>query len=153
MTQQPSPMERQGALVQELGTVLLASLDPPADWRHVGAAFLPHGTAWAGRFVITAADDAVPGGGDAPFAEGSRIASLLDELQSVSAEEGAPLLSLRLDLSRPEPERIALGSTLNRDRDPGDLDGLGGVDAQVAQRLAERFGLESLPGWVRDLLP
>ena len=39
----PSPMERQGALTRDLATVLLRSLDLTEQWRHVGAAFLPHG--------------------------------------------------------------------------------------------------------------
>ena len=62
---------------------------------------------------------------------------------------------MRLDAERTgeDRNRIALASDLNYDTDPGSFDGVGGVDQEVAARLADRFGCESLPAWVQELLP
>lgn len=157
MTENPppprSPMERQGALLQELAGVLLDALDLPDDWASVGAAFLPHSEGWAARLVITGRDGATSGG-DAPFAEDSQITTLLNALQQASAEQREAFASLRLTASRSieEPERIRLGTDVNYDRDPGSFDGVGGVDQQVARRFVERFGADAAPAWMRDLL-
>lgn len=157
MTENPppprSPMERQGALIQELAGVLLDALDLPDDWASVGAAFLPHGEGWAARLVITGRDGATSGG-DAPFAEDSQITTLLNALQQASAEQREAFASLRLTASRSieEPERIRLGTDVNYDRDPGSFDGLGGIDAHYARRLADRVGAQRLPGWMQELL-
>ncbi|HEX7351097.1 hypothetical protein [Brachybacterium sp.] len=189
MTQTPppprSPMEQQGELLQDLAGVLLASLELPEDWARLGAAFLPHGDRWAGRFVIStrggagcgddaggdaeagsaagaaraAAESAVADGaargGDAVFGPESRVTALLDALQQVTAEQSQACVSCRLQITRTsaEPGRIAVSGDLNYDRDPGSFDGVGGVDADYARRLAVRVGTDRLPGWVRDLLP
>ena len=148
----PSPMERQGALTRDLATVLLSSLDLTEQWRHVGAAFLPHGEEWAGRFVITDRDG-TSRGGDSVFAVDSQVTLLLDALQHCTAEQRQAFVSLRLDATRPpeDPDRIALGADLVYDHDPGDLDGLGGIDAGYARALVGRVGADRVPDWVREL--
>lgn len=154
MTQTPhrSPMERQGELLQDLAGVLLASLDLDEGWVAVGAAFLPHGEGWAGRLVVTDREGTASGG-DAAFAKESQVTTLLDALQRVSAEQSQAFVSCRLEIGRSveEPERISLRSELEHDRDPGSLDGLGGVDAEYARRLVERVGGDRVPAWVREL--
>lgn len=148
-----SPMERQGALIQDLVRVLLSSLDLPDSWARVGAAFIPHGEGWAGRLVIT---DRVgtPGGGDTAFAADSRITLLLDALQQAAAEQRQAFLSFQLEAVRSaeDPERIRLETDMNYDRDPGSFGDLGGVDAAYARRLAAQVGKDQLPGWVQELL-
>ena len=63
------------------------------------------------------------------------------------------MLSMRLDAERvrEDRDRISLGSTMNYDQDPGTFDGVGGVDAEVAGRLVNRFGAGALPGWVEAM--
>lgn len=157
MTQTPpppsAPMERQGALVQDLVGALLSSLELSEDWAAVGAAFIPHGEEWAGRLVITERDGTT-GGGDATFASDSQITLLLDALQHSAAEQEQAFVSLRLEASRSpeEPDRIRLDTDLNYDRDPGSFDGLGAIDAAYAHLLAARVGEDRLPAWVRSLL-
>lgn len=157
MTQTPplpsAPMERQGALVQDLVGVLLSSLELSEDWAAVGAAFIPHGEEWAGRLVITERDGTT-GGGDATFATDSQITLLLDALQQSAAEQEQAFVSLRLEASRSpqDPDRIRLDTDLNYDRDPGSFDGLGAIDAAYAHLLAARVGEDRLPAWVRALL-
>lgn len=151
MTDATSPLERQGDLTRDLATVLLTSLELTESWERVAAAFLPAEDGWAGRIVITDRDGTT-GGGDAPFGPDSQITLLLDALQQATAEQAQPVLSLRLDLERPatDPDRVALSTDLNHDEDPGSFDGLGGIDAQVAARLVERFGAGSLPAWLQE---
>lgn len=157
MTQPPqdelSPLEKQGALIQDLGRALLPSLDLAESWSQVRADFIPDGQGWAGRIVITDLDGTV-GGGDARFAADSQITLLLDGLQQATAEQGQPMLSVRLDAERTgeNRDRIALDSTMNDDQDPGSFDGIGGIDAEVARRFTERFGAEAAPPWMRALL-
>lgn len=155
MTQTPprSPMEQQGEILQDLARTLLGSLELPGTWAAVTAAFLPHGAQWAGRILITDRDGATSGG-DAVFASDSAVTALLDALQEVTAAQSEAVISCRVEATRSgeEPDRIALGSTLNYDRDPGSFDGLGGVDADYARALAERVGPDRLPAWVRALL-
>ena len=157
MTQTPpppsAPMQRQGALIQDLAGVLLSSLDLTESWAAVGAAFIPHGEEWAGRLVITDRDGTTSGG-DATFATDSQIALLLDALQQAAAEQQQAFVSFRMEAGRTEeePERIRLETDMNYDRDPGSFDGLGRVDAAYARLLASRVGEDRLPGWVRELL-
>lgn len=168
-----SPMERQGALLQDLARVLLTSVDLTEQWQKLTAAFIPDGEGWAGRIVVTDLDGA-SSGGDARFATDSQITLLLDAMQKASAEHasaqhaaaragtepapapaGGPFVSLRLDAERTgeDRDRIALSSDLNYDRDPGSFDGVGGIDQEVAQRFVERFGADATPAWMRELLP
>lgn len=157
MTQNPppprSPMEQQGALLQDLTATLLGSLTLPETWAMVVAAFLPHGEEWAGRIVITDRDGTASGG-DTIFASDSQPTQLLDALQQATAAQGEACVSARLEISRAheEPERVSLGTELNYDRDPGSFDGLGGIDAAYAKQLAARVGEDRLPRWVRELL-
>lgn len=146
-----TPMERQGALTRDLAAVLLGALELDEQWQHVGAAFLPHGEEWAGRIVVTDRDGASRGG-DSVFAVDSQITLLLDALQHCAAEQRQAFVSLRLDASRPpeDPDRIRLGADLEYDRDPGDLDGIGGIDADYARALVGRVGAERVPAWVRE---
>lgn len=148
-----SPMERQGALLQDLASVLLTSVDLTEQWHSLTAAFIPDGQAWAGRIVVTDVDSSTSGG-DARFDTDSQVSLLLDALQQAAAEQRQPFVSLRLDAERTgeDRNRIALGSDLNYDTDPGSFDGVGGVDQEVAARLADRFGRDSLPAWVQELL-
>lgn len=152
--QTTSPMERQGALIQDLARVLLTSVDLTEEWSQLSAAFLPDGEGWAGRIVVTDLDGSASGG-DAPFAPDSQVSLLLDALQQAAAEQSQPFVSLRLDARRTgeDRDRIALEADVEHDRDPGSFDGLGGVDATVARRFADRFGADALPDWMRQLLP
>lgn len=146
-------MERQGLLLQDLARVLLTSVDLTEQWDRLTAAFLPDGDGWAGRIVVVDLDGS-SSGGDAPFAPDTQVALLLDALQEAAAQQRQPFVSLRLDAERTgeDRDRIALGSDLNYDTDPGSFDGLGGVTTQVARRWEERFGAASLPAFVRALL-
>lgn len=162
-----SAMERQGQLLQDLARVLLTSVDLTEQWQKLTAAFIPDGEGWAGRIVVTDLDGST-NGGDARFATDSQVTLLLDAMQQASAEQaaaragseqaspqvGGPFVSLRLDAERTGEDRarIALSSDLNYDRDPGSFDGVGGVDAQVAQRFVDRFGADAAPACMRDLL-
>lgn len=157
MTQPPqdelSPTEKQGALIQDLGRALLPSLDLVESWSQVSAAFIPDGQGWAGRIVVTDLDGSTSGGDDR-FAADSQITLLLDGLQQATAEQQQPMLSLRLDAERDgaDRDRIALDSIMNYDQDPGSFDGVGGIDAEVARRFADRFGAGAAPPWMRALL-
>ncbi|MCT1384474.1 hypothetical protein M4D54_02330 [Brachybacterium sp. p3-SID1565] len=149
-----SPMERQGELLQDLARVMLTSVDLTEQWQQLTVAFIPDGEAWAGRIVVTDADGS-SSGGDARFGTDSQVSLLLDALQQAAADQRQPFVSLRLDAERTgeDRSRIALGSKLNYDTDPGSFDGLGGVDEQVARHMAERFGDDRLPAWVQEKLP
>lgn len=147
----PSPMERQGALIQDLAREVLVSANLSETWRTLTMAFIPHGTGWVGRVVVKDADGSALGG-DTQFGDDAQITLLIDALQQASAEQSQAFVSLRIDAQRREEDsdRIAISSQMNHDRDPGDFDGVGGVDALVAQRWIERYGAERVPTWVGE---
>ena len=84
---------------------------------------------------------------------GVQTCALPISLQHCTAEQRQAFVSLRLDATRPpeDPDRIALCADLVYDRDPGDLDGLGGIDAGYARALVGRVGADRVPDWVREL--
>ncbi|AXK46964.1 hypothetical protein [Brachybacterium saurashtrense] len=146
-------LEHEGEQLQRLAAALLDAADPGASAVRVAAAFLPHRDTWAARILRTDAAGAHEGG-DAVLEAGSRLAEQLDALQEAAAAQSQAFVSCRVVVTRSaeDGQRVSVDCALNHDRDPGSLNGLGGVDAEYARRLAARVGAERMPAWVRALL-